>query len=89
MPDSVLPVTLLITAGYWTLQQINAPDVYSVLYKILYEGERGTDSSMAISESDMNIMEDLWGILAQYCYKHGKSLPSNASLMVGKRVLQG
>ncbi|GBN89603.1 hypothetical protein AVEN_40876-1 [Araneus ventricosus] len=23
------------------------------------------------------------------CYSHGKSLPSNASLMVGKRVLQG
>ncbi|GBN04307.1 hypothetical protein AVEN_188263-1 [Araneus ventricosus] len=22
-----------------------------------------------------------------YCYKHGKSLPSNVSLMVGKRVL--
>ncbi|GBN50539.1 hypothetical protein AVEN_176990-1 [Araneus ventricosus] len=51
MPDSVLPFTLLITAGDWTFQQINPPDVYSVLYKILYEGERGTDSSMAISES--------------------------------------
>ncbi|GBO16974.1 hypothetical protein AVEN_2868-1 [Araneus ventricosus] len=24
-----------------------------------------------------------------YCYEHGKSLPSNGSLMVGKRVLQG
>ncbi|GBM24117.1 hypothetical protein AVEN_16033-1 [Araneus ventricosus] len=24
-----------------------------------------------------------------YCYKHEKSLPSNLSLMVGKRVLQG
>ncbi|GBO20675.1 hypothetical protein AVEN_164754-1 [Araneus ventricosus] len=24
-----------------------------------------------------------------YCYSHGKSLPSNAGLMVGKRVLQG
>ncbi|GBN69207.1 hypothetical protein AVEN_268475-1 [Araneus ventricosus] len=24
-----------------------------------------------------------------YCYNHGKSLPSNASLMGGKRVLQG
>ncbi|GBL66003.1 hypothetical protein AVEN_70320-1 [Araneus ventricosus] len=28
-------------------------------------------------------------IYTLYCYKHGKSLPSNASLMVGKRVLQG
>ncbi|GBM45105.1 hypothetical protein AVEN_251835-1 [Araneus ventricosus] len=25
----------------------------------------------------------------EYCYSHGKSLPSNAGLMVGKRVLQG
>ncbi|GBM34269.1 hypothetical protein AVEN_252994-2-1, partial [Araneus ventricosus] len=25
----------------------------------------------------------------KYCYSHGKSLPSNAGLMVGKRVLQG
>ncbi|GBN74782.1 hypothetical protein AVEN_22954-1 [Araneus ventricosus] len=25
----------------------------------------------------------------QYCYSHEKSLSSNASLMVGKRVLQG
>ncbi|GBM41088.1 hypothetical protein AVEN_28860-1 [Araneus ventricosus] len=24
-----------------------------------------------------------------YCYEHGKSLPSNGSLIVGKRVLQG
>ncbi|GBM20300.1 hypothetical protein AVEN_195862-1 [Araneus ventricosus] len=27
--------------------------------------------------------------LRKYCYKYGKSLPSNASLMVGKRFLQG
>ncbi|GBO10716.1 hypothetical protein AVEN_32885-1 [Araneus ventricosus] len=25
----------------------------------------------------------------KYCYEHGMSLPSNVSLMVGKRVLQG
>ncbi|GBN46203.1 hypothetical protein AVEN_248011-1 [Araneus ventricosus] len=25
----------------------------------------------------------------KYCYSHGKSLPSNTGLMVGKRVLQG
>ncbi|GBM49501.1 hypothetical protein AVEN_107460-1 [Araneus ventricosus] len=29
------------------------------------------------------------GGLRIYCYSHGKSLPSNAGLMVGKRVLQG
>ncbi|GBO09909.1 hypothetical protein AVEN_1636-1 [Araneus ventricosus] len=26
---------------------------------------------------------------SEYCYEHGKSLRSNVSLMVGKRVLQG
>ncbi|GBN43066.1 hypothetical protein AVEN_112086-1 [Araneus ventricosus] len=28
-------------------------------------------------------------LVLEYCYKPGKSLPSNVSLMVGKRVLQG
>ncbi|GBM49819.1 hypothetical protein AVEN_238177-1 [Araneus ventricosus] len=44
LPDSLLPVTLLITSG-------NTSDVYLMLYKILHEGERGKNSSMAISES--------------------------------------
>ncbi|GBN42332.1 hypothetical protein AVEN_212816-1 [Araneus ventricosus] len=50
LPNSLLPVALLIPSGDWTFQQINASDAYSVLYKILYAGERGKDSSMAILE---------------------------------------
>ncbi|GBO33680.1 hypothetical protein AVEN_220296-1 [Araneus ventricosus] len=35
-------------------------------------------------------LDCLWEFPSKrYCYSHGKSLPSNASLMVGKRVLQG
>ncbi|GBN51123.1 hypothetical protein AVEN_215144-1 [Araneus ventricosus] len=36
-----------------------------------------------------NISDEEQLSIKSYCYKHGKSLPSNASLMVGKRVLQG
>ncbi|GBN97009.1 hypothetical protein AVEN_178450-1 [Araneus ventricosus] len=44
--------------------------------------------------SDLNCLAnnggaERWKRLQKYCYKHGKPLPSNASLMVGKRVLQG
>ncbi|GBM51927.1 hypothetical protein AVEN_1509-1 [Araneus ventricosus] len=39
LPDSLLPVTPLIISGDLTFQQINASDAYSVLCKILYEGE--------------------------------------------------
>ncbi|GBM82011.1 hypothetical protein AVEN_51856-1 [Araneus ventricosus] len=51
LPGSLLPVTPLITTEDWTLQQINASDVYSVLYKVLYEAESEKNFSMVISES--------------------------------------
>ncbi|GBM59707.1 hypothetical protein AVEN_204727-1 [Araneus ventricosus] len=46
----LLAAAPLITSGDWTFQQDNAP-VHVVLYKILGEGERAKDFSMANSES--------------------------------------
>ncbi|GBM83223.1 hypothetical protein AVEN_265612-1 [Araneus ventricosus] len=45
LPDSLLPVILLITSGDWSFQQINASDAYFLLYKILFEGKREIDDS--------------------------------------------
>ncbi|GBL74403.1 hypothetical protein AVEN_235364-1 [Araneus ventricosus] len=76
LPDSLLPVTPLITSGDLTFQQINASDAYSVLYKILHEGECGKNSSMAISESRPESNGSLCGILAQDVYKNGRQYRS-------------
>ncbi|GBN00938.1 hypothetical protein AVEN_150870-1 [Araneus ventricosus] len=51
-----------------------------------YESTRGLCPSWLTLA---NPQEDCVASQVCYCYSHGKSLPSNASLMVGKRVLQG
>ncbi|GBN70619.1 hypothetical protein AVEN_140737-1 [Araneus ventricosus] len=59
---------------------------YSVAYKQQYAllQEYFTNSETLHLNDNSN---DISGL--RHCYEHGKSLPSNVSLMVGKEVLQG
>ncbi|GBM32658.1 hypothetical protein AVEN_89651-1 [Araneus ventricosus] len=51
LPDSLSPVNHIMTSGVWTFQQVNALGAYFLLYTILYEVERGKNSSIAVSKS--------------------------------------
>ncbi|GBO02506.1 hypothetical protein AVEN_233564-1 [Araneus ventricosus] len=53
-----------------------------------FESLKLTDSNLKTILSLKDIDKELESA-EEYCYSHRKSLPSNAGLMVGKRVLQG
>lgn len=79
--DNLLPIAPLITSGDWTFQQDNASVHVSKSTKAWLEANQVKCLEWPARSPDLNVIENLWGILARNVYKNGRQFNSKLELM--------
>ena len=65
-----------LAGSNWTFQQDNAPCHRANLTKVFFEQEQIALLEWPANSPDLNIIEDVWGYLAQAVYRGGRQFSS-------------